>query len=120
MKKTVWKTDGAGGYLSPEKQRSERALEKKRQRKKQGDSYNGRKLVRLCPKCNSVIKKERRLRRNDSLGIYRDVTVFVCEHCNAVWNSKQTNKVWQRLKKCSNNNISNKTFNQMIDTAWMN
>lgn len=99
---TKWRINDQGMTISPEKAKSERMHAARRARKKRRpnkDSYTGRKLVRLCPKCGEEIKKEKWLRRNDELGIYRDMKVYVCGKCNAVWQSAQTIKVWQRLKK---------------------
>lgn len=100
-----WLKNEQGMFLSPEKAKSEFALEAKKRRAKKHktnkDSYTGRKLTRLCPKCGSdVTKNQRVLDRNDAIGVYRDNTaVYICNRCNAVWRSKQTIKVWQRLKK---------------------
>lgn len=115
MEKTVWRIDKNGNYLSPEKQRSEQALERKRKR---GSSYDTKKLTRYCPKCNSIITKKRRLDRNDELKIFRPVTVYVCPNCRAVWSSKQTNKVWQRLKK-SSKKIANIQFKRNIEKEYL-
>ena len=62
-----------GEVISPEAQKSYRQHEGKRMRKKQGDKYLGRKLKRFCPKCGAEITKKRTLKRNDSIGIYKDV-----------------------------------------------
>ena len=97
-----WRTNSQGMIISPEAQRAEWAREGKRKKKHKTnkDKYTGRELHRYCPKCNAEITKKRTLQRNDKLGVYRDgTTVFICDKCNAVWLSKQTNKVWQNLKR---------------------
>ena len=98
---TKWRINDQGMIISPEKAKSERLHAARRARKKRrtNDSYIGRKLTRLCPKCGEEIKQKKMLKRNDKLGIYRDMQVYCCEKCNAVWQSSQTIKVWQRLKK---------------------
>lgn len=112
----MWKVDKQGFYLSPGKTRSSNAVEGKSRKKKQGDKYFSRKLTRLCPKCNAEIKKKKRLRRCDALGVNRDVTVFICENCHAVWLSKQTNKVWQDLKR-NGPKISHAEFKKNLEIA---
>lgn len=115
-----WLKNGQGMFLSPEKSKSERALEAKKRRVKKHktnkDSYSGKKLTRLCPKCGSdVSKNQRTLDRNDAIGVYRDNTaVYVCNKCHAVWRSKQTIKVWQRLKK-NPEPTSNKEFKAKLN-----
>lgn len=116
MKKIAWRIDKNGNYLSPEKQRSVQALEIKRN--KRGSSYDAKTLTRYCPKCNAVITKKRRLDRNDELKIFRPVTVYMCPNCRAVWSSKQTNKVWQRLKK-SSKKITNVQFKRNIEKEYL-
>ncbi len=109
-----WLKDEHGFYLSPGKQKSVYAnnAKKYKKHKTNGDKYTGRKLKRLCPKCGKVITIERYVHRNDKYGIMRDMKVYICEKCNAVWSSKQTIKVWERLKsnppKMSNREFKSK------------
>lgn len=93
----AWLKDSRGEYLSPEKAKSARAREFKD--RPQGDRYLTRKLYRFCPECGAEIKIKRRIRRCDEWEIYRDTTAFICSHCRKAWESAQTVKVWQRLKK---------------------
>ena len=102
-----------GEVISPEAQKSYRQHEGKRMRKKQGDKYLGRKLKRFCPKCGAEITKKRTLKRNDSIGIYKDVTAFICDKCFASWTSRQTIKVHERLK-VNSTKMTNEQFRQSL------
>ena len=112
-----WRVNEQGLIISPEGARSEFMLEKKAVRKKRHKTnkflYTGRKLHRFCPKCNAEITKKKRLSRNDALGVFREQTVYICDKCNAIWASKQTNKVWKSPKK-NPNKMSNKQFKQSL------
>lgn len=120
MEKVKWLTNSQGMVLSPEKERSERALRARRKRKTKTnkDSYSNRKLTRKCPKCGSIITKKRTLNRNDEIGIFRDsTTVYICDDCLAVWSSKQVIKIWQRLKK-NPTPSTNKDFKNKLKNAF--
>ena len=95
----AWLKDSRGEYLSPEKAKSARAREFKD--RPQGDRYLTRKLYRFCPECGAEIKIKRRIRRCDEWEVYRDTTAFICSKCHKAWESAQTVKIWQRLKRIS-------------------
>lgn len=107
-----WKKNNEGLYLSPEKERSERAREFKN--RPQGDKYLTRKLYRYCPACGAEIKVKRRLKRNDKIGIYRPITAFICSNCKKAWSSEQTVKIWQRLKR-SSQKMNTREFKRKIE-----
>ena len=110
-----YKVNDQGLYLSPGKEKSVRANEARKRRKKQGDKYLGRKLTRCCPKCGAVITLKRdNVVRNDKVGIYRDTAAYICMHCGSAWTSKQTNKVWERLKVNPSKKISNAEFKKQL------
>ena len=110
-----YKVNDQGLYLSPGKEKSVNATEMRKRKKKQGDKYLSRKLTRLCPKCGAVITiKRNKVVRNDKLGIYRDTAAYICTHCCSAWTSKQTNKVWERLKVNPSKKISNAEFKKQL------
>ena len=113
----TWLRNAEGLYISPEKAKSDRAHAGKRAKKHKTNNqfYSGRKLTRLCPKCAAEIKKNKRLHRNEELGIHRDETVYVCERCHNIWHSWQTIKIWQRLKQNPKKAISNKEYKQRLN-----
>lgn len=117
MAASKWRINDKGEVISPEAQKTYRQHEGKKRRKKQGDKYLNRTLKRLCPKCGTEITKKRTLERNDSLGIYRDVTAFLCEKCFASWTSKQTIKVWERLK-VNRPRMTNKQFKESLRAIY--
>ena len=88
-------------YISPGKAKSARAIENKRRQQEPGDRYLTRKLYRFCPACGAEIKIKRRIRRCDEWEVYRDTTAFICSKCHKAWESAQTVKIWQRLKRSS-------------------
>ena len=113
-----WRVNEQGMLISPEAIKSERMREVKRKKKHKTnkETYDGRKLHRYCPKCGEEITKKRVMKRNDALGIYRDgTTVYICSNCNAVWSSKQTNKVWEKRKK-NPKPTTNKDFKEKLKT----
>lgn len=112
----AWLKNESGEYLSPAKQKSERARARRKKHKTNKDKYTSRTLTRKCPKDGAVITKKRRLKADKELGIPKDVTVYICPECGAVWGSKQVIKVWQNLKR-SSPKMSRKEFKALLNSV---